>query len=132
MKGTNPTDYAYCDSPYACAAAPIVARKWVPVIVCHLLHGAKRYSEIRKVVPFLSNKVLSENLQEMEEEGMLQREVRNSHPIEVWYQLTAKGEDLSKVIHAMNSWGERWLGRSTEIALQLPKNAESSFRKRLG
>ena len=119
MKGTNPENYTYCDSPYACAAAPIVSRKWVPVIVCHLLHGAKRYSEIRRVVPFLSAKVLTENLQEMEEEGMLQREVRNSQPVEVWYRLTRKGEDLSHVIRAMNAWGERWLRHGSEVTLKV-------------
>ena len=131
MKGTDPAKYTYCDSPYACAAAPIVARKWVPVIVCHLLHGAKRYGEIRRAVPFLSAKVLTENLQEMEDEGMLQREVRNSQPIEVWYRLTRKGEDLSNVIRAMNSWGERWLRRSSEITLAFPKG-EGSGRKGIG
>jgi DNA-binding HxlR family transcriptional regulator len=131
LKGTDPAKYTYCDSPYACAAAPIVARKWVPVIVCHLLHGAKRYGEIRRAVPFLSAKVLTENLQEMEDEGMLQREVKNSQPIEVWYRLTRKGEDLSNVIRAMNSWGERWLRRTSEITLALPKGGGSA-RKGMG
>jgi len=110
MKKSDPSVYTYCDSPFACAAAPIISRKWVPVIVCHLLHGSKRYSEIRRAVPFLSAKVLTQNLRELEAEGILSREVQNRAPqIEISYKLTNKGKDLSHVIQAMNVWGKKWL-----------------------
>lgn len=106
-------EYASCDSPFACAAAPVIARKWVPVVVCHLLHGPKRFGELRKVIPYVSAKVLTENLIFMQEEQMILREVRGEQPVEVWYQLTERGQDLSKVITAMNQWGRKWL-RSTQ------------------
>ena len=102
-------EYASCDSPFACAAAPIIARKWVPVVVCHLLHGPKRFSELKKAIPHVSAKVLTENLDFLLSEQMLTREERSGQPAEVWYQLTERGADLSKVIQAMNVWGERWL-----------------------
>ena len=111
-KKTDPSTYTYCDSPFACAAAPIISRKWVPVIVCHLLHGSKRYNELRRAIPFLSAKVLTQNLRELEAEGILARQVHNNPTqVEVSYRLTSKGEDLSHVIHAMNSWGKKWLGK---------------------
>jgi DNA-binding HxlR family transcriptional regulator len=111
LKQTPPSAYEYCDSPYACAASAIIARKWVPVIVCHLRDGAKRYNELRRAVPVISAKVLAENLEEMEGNGLLVREVRTGQPVEVWYRLTAKGEDLGGVVRAMNKWGEKWLQR---------------------
>ena len=103
-------EYASCDSPFACAAAPVIARKWVPIVVCHLLHGPKRFSELKRAIPHVSAKVLTENLDFMQDEQMLLREVRSGQQqVEVWYDLTERGRDLSTVIQAMNGWGEKWL-----------------------
>lgn len=110
MKRSDPAIYTFCDSPFACAAAPIISRKWVPVIVCHLLHGSKRYGELRRAVPFLSAKVLTQNLRELETEEILTRQVCDkSSQVEISYELTSKGKDLSHVIQAMNAWGKKWL-----------------------
>jgi len=110
LKKSDPANYAYCDSPFACAAAPIISRKWVPVIVCHLLQRSKRYSGLRKAIPFLSAKVLTQNLRELEAEGILSRVIYNRGPqVEISYSLTSKGKDLSLVIQAMNVWGQKWL-----------------------
>ena len=102
-------EYASCDSPYACSAAPIIARKWVPVSVCHLLNGPKRFSDLKRNIPYVSGKVLTDNLRFMQAEGMILREVREGQPVEVWYRLTARGMDLAAVIKAMNTWGQKWL-----------------------
>jgi DNA-binding HxlR family transcriptional regulator len=78
--------------------------------VCHLLHGPKRYSELHRAVPFLSAKVLTQNLRELEAEDILSRQVYNKSPqVEISYELTNKGRDLSHVIQAMNIWGKKWL-----------------------
>ena len=102
-------EYASCDSPFACAAAPVIARKWVPVVVCHLLHGPKRFGELKKAIPYVSAKVLTENLNFMKDEQMILRSVRGEQPVEVWYDLTERGHDLATVITAMNQWGRKWL-----------------------
>jgi DNA-binding HxlR family transcriptional regulator len=102
-------EYASCDSPYACSAAPIIARKWVPVSVCHLLNGPQRFSDLKRNIPYVSGKVLTDNLRFMQAEGMIVREVREGQPVEVWYRLTARGMDLGAVIKAMNKWGQKWL-----------------------
>jgi len=117
-------EYASCDSPFACAAAPIIARKWLPVVVCHLLNGPKRFSELKRNIPYASAKVLTENLRFMVEEGMILREVRGEHTVEVWYHLTGRGKDLGTVIKAMNSWGEKWL--------QVPVGSGASDDKETG
>ena len=102
-------EYASCDSPYACSAAPIISRKWVPVSVCHLLNGPKRFSDLKRNIPYVSGKVLTDNLRFMQAEGMIVREVREGQPVEVWYHLTPRGKDLAAVIRAMNTWGQKWL-----------------------
>lgn len=114
-------EYASCDSPFACAAAPIIARKWLPVVVCHLLKGPRRFSEIKRNIPYVSAKVLSENLRFMLKEEMILREVRGEQPVEVWYRLSGRGRDLATVINAMNSWGRKWL--------QVPLRSETDDAK---
>ena len=106
-------EYASCDSPFACGAAPVIARKWVPVVTCHLLNGPKRFSELKRAIPYVSAKVLTENLKFMLEEDMLLRDVRGDQPVEVWYHLTSRGRDLDPVIKAMNIWGKKWLAVSS-------------------
>jgi DNA-binding HxlR family transcriptional regulator len=102
-------EYASCDSPFACSAAPIIARKWVPVSVCHLLNGPKRFRDLKRNIPYVSGKVLTDNLRFMQAEGMIIREVHEGQPVEVWYRLTPRGKDLAAVIKAMNTWGQKWL-----------------------
>lgn len=94
----------------ACLASEIIARKWVPIVVCHLLRGPKRYNDLRNSILGISSKVLSQNLANMEKEGMIAREVQTAPPLAVWYRLTEKGQDLASVIRAMNGWGEKWMG----------------------
>jgi len=71
--------------------------------------------------------VLAENLEMMEKENLLHQEVQNSKPIEVWYRLTRKGEDLSIVIKAMNTWGEKWLGRAVSTVSYGDGKPEKDF-----
>ena len=124
MKKTDPANYAYCDSPFACAAAPIISHKWVPVVVCHLLHGPKRYNELKRAIPLLSAKILTQNLRDLENEKILTRRVyknsTSSTSLEVIYELTNKGKDLSSVIYAMNTWGKKWLGKDISGKQMLP------------
>lgn len=115
-------EYASCDSPFACSAAPIIARKWVPVSVCHLLNGPKRFSDLKRNIPHVSGKVLTDNLRFMQEEGMITRDVRQGQPVEVWYRLTPRGMDLAAVIKAMNTWGQKWL--------QVPASSRDPFDAR--
>ncbi len=115
-------EYASCDSPFACSAAPIIARKWVPVSICHLLNGPQRFSDLKRNIPYVSGKVLTDNLRFMQAQGMITRDVRQGQPVEVWYRLTARGMDLAAVIKAMNTWGQKWL--------QVPVSSRDLFDER--
>ena len=122
-------EYASCDLPFACAAAPIIARKWLPVVVCHLLNGPKRFSALKRNIPYASAKVLTENLRFMVEEGMILREARGEQPVEVWYRLTGRGRDLATVIEAMNSWGEKWLQVPVSLGGAQNKEGDASPKR---
>ncbi len=123
-------EYASCDSPFACAAAPLISRKWVPVVVCHLLHGPKRFSELKRAIPHVSAKVLTENLDFLRDEEMLVREEHGGQQqVEVWYRLTERGSDLSTVIQAMNLWGEKWLRSRVGISRVEDRAGEGKSEK---
>ena len=73
-----------------------------------LLTGTKRYNELRRAVIGVSPKVLTENLRDMEEDGLLNRRVYPEVPPRVEYTLTTKGEDLRPIIEAMKGYGEKY------------------------
>ena len=77
---------------------------WKPIILYHLLAGSKRYSEIRKAIPAITEKVLIQHLKELESDGLLQREAKPVVPPYVTYRLTPSGRALKPVLDAMIVW----------------------------
>jgi DNA-binding HxlR family transcriptional regulator len=85
----------------------VLRRKWHPVIVHELLaRGPCRFSELNRVEG-LSNKVLSESLDRLEDCGLVDREVRSEKPVRVEYSLTEAGRALEPTIDALGAWGDR-------------------------
>ncbi len=89
-------------------AIEIIGRRWTGAIVRSMLSGAGRFSEILAAVPGLSDRLLSERLKELEQEGILERSVVPSTPVRIEYSLTAKGKGLASVVHAVAQWAEAW------------------------
>lgn len=90
------------------AAAALVSNKWKPVIIARLLNGPMRFSEIRRSIPQISSKVLSENLTELEAAEIIVRKVVEVKPPHTLYSLTRKGEALKSVLDEMEKWGRIW------------------------
>jgi DNA-binding HxlR family transcriptional regulator len=67
-----------------------------------------RFGELRKAIPGLSDRLLSQRLRELEEEGLVQREVEAGSPVRVTYSLTEVGDDLGPAIRELKSWAKRW------------------------
>lgn len=99
-------DRAFC--PDFHHAVELIGRRWSGVILRALLHGATRFSEIRDVIPELTDKMLSARLRELEAEGIVARTVHDEVPVRVEYGLTEKGRDLSEAIRALSDWADRW------------------------
>ncbi len=78
------------------------------LILRSLLEGPRRFTGISVYVNGLSDRLLSQRLQELEEAGIVERRVYVHRPVIVEYSLTAKGQDLREVVEAIQSWADRW------------------------
>lgn len=83
----------------------VLGGKWKTVILCFLKEGALRYGELRKLMPRLSDKVLTDRLQELEQAGLVTRRAAGSRS--TIYRLTERGEGLRSVLTAIYQWGNR-------------------------
>jgi DNA-binding HxlR family transcriptional regulator len=97
-------------------AIEIIGRRWTGVIIRALLAGSTRFSQIRSVVPGLSDRLLSERLKELEAEGIVDRRVLPETPVRIEYHLTPKGEDLASVVAATSAWAEHWLAPHASVS----------------
>lgn len=80
---------------------------WKPVILYQLSFGEKRYSELRKRMPGVSEKVLIQQLKQLEADGLIAREARPVVPPHVTYSLRSAGRDMLPVMMAMVEWAEK-------------------------
>ena len=77
---------------------------WKPIILYHLLSGSKRYNELKKAIPAITEKVLTQHLQQLEADGLLHREAKPVVPPYVTYDLTPSGLALKPVLSTMIEW----------------------------
>jgi DNA-binding HxlR family transcriptional regulator len=88
---------------------------WKPIILFHLLAGSKRYSEIKKAMPHITEKMLIQHLKQLESDNLLVREARPVVPPYVTYTLTEAGRELEAVIHSMAEWGFKDMKRQAAV-----------------
>lgn len=84
----------------------LIGDKWKVLILRHLLTGTKRFGELKKSVGGVSQKVLTAQLRDMEESGLVNRKVYAEVPPRVEYSLTKLGKSLNPILDAMKCWGE--------------------------
>lgn len=94
---------------------------WKPIILFHLLNGAKRYSELKKAIPPVTEKMLIQHLKQMESDGLVNRKAKPVVPPYVEYSLTRSGEELRPVLEAMARWA---IKDSKRTALPYSKKIE--------
>ena len=83
----------------------LISNKWKILIIRDLLEGTKRFSELKKSITNISQKVLTSNLREMEENELLTRKVYPEVPPRVEYNLTDIGYSLKPLLDDMDKWG---------------------------
>jgi DNA-binding HxlR family transcriptional regulator len=102
------------ESPVA-AVVELTSRKWTRAIIERLLaHGSLRYNELGEEIDGISDKVLSESLEAMEEHGLVERNVIDDRPVKVEYSLTEAGAALEGVMDAVADWIEVYLAQIDE------------------
>jgi DNA-binding HxlR family transcriptional regulator len=94
--------------PHFHHAIELIGKRWTGAIVCALTEGPMRYGELGKAVPGLSDRLLSQRLRELEEEGLVERQVEAGAPVRVIYSLTEAGQQLDPVLSELKSWARRW------------------------
>ncbi|WP_183251322.1 winged helix-turn-helix transcriptional regulator [Anoxybacteroides tepidamans] len=85
----------------------LLSKRWVGLIISQLLEGKTRFSEIESSIP-ISGKLLSERLKDLEEAGIVERNVYPETPVRIEYVLTEKGRALKPVIKAIEQWAQTW------------------------
>lgn len=94
--------------PHFHAAIELIGKRWTGAIVFALTEGPLRFGELAKVVPGLSDRLLSQRLRELEQEGLVEREVEPGSPVRVTYSLTEAGAELRPAIAELKAWARRW------------------------
>jgi DNA-binding HxlR family transcriptional regulator len=89
----------------------VIGGRWKVLILYQLFQGVQRFSELQRALRGVSQKVLTQQLREMERDGIVQRTVYPQVPPKVEYRLTPLGETLKPVVAAMCRWGARQSGR---------------------
>ncbi|WP_149241774.1 winged helix-turn-helix transcriptional regulator [Dyadobacter sp. 32] len=87
---------------------------WKPIILYHLLSGSKRYSEIKREMPHITEKMLIQHLKQLEADRLLIREAKPVVPPYVTYTLTESGRELDAVIKEMAKWAIKDMERNPE------------------
>jgi len=94
--------------PHFHAAIELIGKRWTGAIVFALIEGPLRFGELSRVVPGLSDRLLSQRLRELEDEGLVERKVKAGTPVRVTYSLTEKGKELGPTVEELKQWAKRW------------------------
>src|SRR6188474_2833008 len=113
MKQTMP-------APALCArfhrASELIGRRWTGAIIFVLLRSRCRFATLRAAIPDITDRMLSERLQELEEEGVVERTVVPETPVRVEYSLTKKGKALAEAVDSIATWAEKYIPMQPEKA----------------
>jgi DNA-binding HxlR family transcriptional regulator len=90
-------------------AIELIGRRWTGAIIFVLLKGRTRFAGLRAAIPEITDRMLSERLRELEQEGIVERTVVPDAPVRVEYALTEKGEALAQAVEAVGAWAHDWL-----------------------
>ena len=93
----------------------LIGEKWKVLIIRDLLTGTKRFGELRKSVTGITQKVLTNNLRQMEASGLVKRKVYPEVPPRVEYSLTETGLSLKPILNSMVTWGNAYREKSSQV-----------------
>ena len=101
-------DTASCADPTRCpveVTLSAIGGKWKALILYHLIAAPRRFNELRRLIPTVTQRMLTQHLRELEADGIVHREVQAPVPPRVEYSLSAKGRTLVPILDAMARWG---------------------------
>ena len=108
------------DAPALCTkfhrASELIGRRWTGAIIFVLLKARCRFATLRDAIPQITDRMLSDRLQELEAEGIVERTVIPDTPVRVEYALTRKGRALAGAIGAISAWADKWVDSGATAA----------------
>lgn len=97
--------HAYTNCPVE-AGLDIIGGKWKSIILFRVLEGTRRFNELRRLLPSITQRMLTNQLRELERDGMISRRVYAEVPPKVEYSITEFGKTLEPVLRALKNWAE--------------------------
>jgi DNA-binding HxlR family transcriptional regulator len=98
-------------TPFVQAALKVLGGKWKLLILWNLKDETKRFSELKRLIPDITEKMLNQQLKELEKDGIVERNVRSQVPLKVEYSFTEYGKTLIPSIESLCQWGKEHLNR---------------------
>ena len=99
-------------TPVLCAefhrAIELIGKRWTGAIIFLLIRSRCRFATLRDAIPDITDRMLSERLQELEQQGIVERTVVPDTPVRVEYALTKKGRALASALDAVGEWAHKW------------------------
>jgi DNA-binding HxlR family transcriptional regulator len=103
------------------AALDIIGGKWKSIILFRVLEEKRRFNELRRLLPNITQRTLTNQLRELERDGLLQRSVYAEVPPKVEYSITAFGRTLEPVLVALKEWAERHMPEKMKTDTPRPR-----------
>lgn len=100
-------------------ALKAIGGRWKVLILRELFNGTRRFGELRRALHGITQKMLTQQLREMEQDGLVDRYVYQQVPPKVEYSLTPMGVTLKPVLDSMHEWGNRYLEQNTYLQTKL-------------
>ncbi len=100
------------DKIYNCPvelALNVVGGKWKVLLLWNMKSGVRRYGELKRLVPGITHKMLTQQLRELEDDGIINRRVYEVVPPRVEYSLTERGKELQPILDLMGQWGAQFI-----------------------
>src|SRR6185312_13133808 len=106
------------------ATLDVIGGKWKGVVLFHLLDGVKRFGDLRRLLPEVTQRMLTLQLRELEEAGIIHREVYREVPPKVEYSLTAFGSSLEPLLLLMRDWGDDYMAQLVALRREREPKAQ--------
>ena len=111
------------------ATLDIVGGKWKVLILFYLMQGTVRFGELQRLIPKITQRMLTLQLRELEEDGVIHREVYRQVPPKVEYSLTEFGRSLEPLLLLMRDWGVMYKERLARKTTAAPPETETPMRR---
>lgn len=122
------------DKEYSCpieVAMELVSGKWKLLIIWHLRNKTRRFSDLQRKIPKVTQKMLTQQLRELEADGLINREVYPVVPPKVEYSLTPFGKSFEPVLNMMLVWGHAYAEKEGEVEYELSPDIEPEYHKQV-